>query len=209
MVGERETGGEVAGRLAGGLGGARLQSAGGQCITVQVTSPPCPPCSTLMYECPPAPALCPPHHCVLLPPLVQHAGFYIPSPEVCRLPATPLHPFLPGTHHTQVLQTSSPSYLLLASLDAARYDAVQTTAWVSAWTTSLKARRALEKISGLVLLDDAHVAASESVGGFDPLRVVVNVADLGLTGYEAAKWLEEAWGVVPEMSTLNVSPHYQ
>jgi arginine/lysine/ornithine decarboxylase len=112
---------------------------------------------------------------------------------------------LPGTHHSQVLQTSSPSYLLLASLDAARYEAVQTTAWVSAWTTSLKARRALEKISGLVLLDDAHVAASESVGGFDPLRVVVNVADLGLTGYEAAKWLEEAWGVVPEMSTLNVS----
>jgi arginine/lysine/ornithine decarboxylase len=39
------------------------------------------------------------------------------------------------------------------------------------------------------------------VSGFDPLRVVLNVQGLGLTGFDAAAWLEEQHGVVPELAT--------
>jgi arginine/lysine/ornithine decarboxylase len=48
------------------------------------------------------------------------------------------------------------------------------------------------------------VCVQESVLGFDPLRIVVNVQGLGLTGYDAAAWLEEKHGIVPELSTNKV-----
>ncbi len=43
-----------------------------------------------------------------------------------------------------------------------------------------------------------------SVAGWDPLRLVVNVSSLGLTGFQAAEWMEQHHGVVSEMATLQL-----
>lgn len=101
----------------------------------------------------------------------------------------------------QVLQTSSPSYLLLSSLDAARRHAFAPNAWLVPLAAADAARAQLEALPGLCLLQDGSCGAQQSVAGFDPLRVVLNVQGLGLTGYNAAAWLEEQHGIVPELAT--------
>lgn len=104
-----------------------------------------------------------------------------------------------------MLQTSSPSYILLASLDAARRHAFAPGSWLAPLAAADAARVQLAGVAGLVLLQDGSCAAQESVAGFDPLRLVVNVQELGVSGYDAAAWLEEQHGVVPELATQKVS----
>jgi arginine/lysine/ornithine decarboxylase len=104
----------------------------------------------------------------------------------------------------QVLQTSSPSYILLSSLDAARRHAFTPGVWRTPAAAAAAARAQLADTPGLSLLQDGGCGAQESILGFDPLRVVVNVQGLGLTGYDAAAWLEEKHGIVPELSTNKV-----
>ena len=71
------------------------------------------------------------------------------------------------------------------------------------------ARQGLVKLSSqhnnrLTLLQHGSCASEESIKGFDPLRVVVNVQGLGLGGYAAAEWLEERHSIVPELATAQV-----
>jgi len=88
-----------------------------------------------------------------------------------------------------LVQSSSPSYLLLSSLDIARM--IMETKGHSLF---LSARACAEKIRKLLPL-----YAPPNPYTSDPLRLVVLASDLGLTGYELAKhWLEQ--GVAVEMS---------
>ena len=105
---------------------------------------------------------------------------------------------------SQVLQTSSPSYLLLASLDAARHQAFQPETWTGPVAAAAAARAGLTAMSGIMLLEEGSTGVQSSIAGFDPLRLVVNVEGLGLTGYKAAEWVEQRHGVVPEMATDKV-----
>lgn len=110
----------------------------------------------------------------------------------------------------QVLQTSSPSYILLSSLDAARRHATTPTNWSTPLAAEASARRGLVKVSSqcnncLTLLQRGSCGSEESIEGFDPLRLVVNVQDLGLKGYAAAAWLEEKHGIVSELATSQVT----
>lgn len=50
-----------------------------------------------------------------------------------------------------------------------------------------------------------HGGSVGSVAAFDPLRLVVNASGLGVTGFEAAEWLESRHGIVPELATVKVS----
>lgn len=68
------------------------------------------------------------------------------------------------------------------------------------------ARDQLAQLPGLSLLQDGSCGCQESVLGFDPCRLVLNVASLGVSGFAAAAWLEEQHGIVPELATNKVGP---
>lgn len=109
----------------------------------------------------------------------------------------------------QVLQTSSPSYILLSSLDAARRHAVTPGNWSIPLAAAAAAREGLVKLAGqsdnkVTLVQQGCCGSERSVAGFDPLRLVVNVSGLGITGFAAAERLEQEHSIVPELSTVQV-----
>ena len=101
----------------------------------------------------------------------------------------------------QVLQSSSPSYLLLASLDAARSQLEQPAAPLlsNALANARALRTALRSLApALTLLGDSTAALP---AGFcaDITRVTVGVWGLGMSGYQAAEALQ-ALGVAVELA---------
>lgn len=103
-----------------------------------------------------------------------------------------------------MLQTSSPSYLLMASLDAARAQASNPAAFEECLAAAALARRRLAQLPGVRLLSVEHVGGSEgaaAAAGLDPLRLTLSFAPLGLSGYAAAEALEQRHGIVPELAT--------
>lgn len=103
----------------------------------------------------------------------------------------------------KLIQTSSPSYLLAASLDAARRQlAVRGSDILErVLETAGQLRQDLSRIGGLEVLGPEHIDG-EGVCGFDPARLVVRVSGLGLTGYQAADWLAKR-GFYVEMGDPN------
>lgn len=96
-----------------------------------------------------------------------------------------------------MVQTSSPSYLMMLSLDAVRYD-METRGRESlgrALHAVLMGRHEGKKIQGLDLLDRVDDAA-----GIDPFKWWIQVGQLGLTGIEAERWLRERQGIFLEMA---------
>lgn len=89
-----------------------------------------------------------------------------------------------------MLQSSSPSSLLLASLDAARARlSVSGPALLShAVSMAEEARERIRKIPGLWCYGRELVGRG-GVTAHDPTKVLVRVADLGTTGFGAAEWL--------------------
>ncbi|GBF34371.1 lysine decarboxylase [Desulfocucumis palustris] len=85
-----------------------------------------------------------------------------------------------------LLQTSSPSYPLMASLDASRKRLLmEGDLFGRSLELALALREKLIKIKGIEVFGSEHVDG-DAVYGFDPLRVVVSVRKAGLTGYQAA-----------------------
>lgn len=91
-----------------------------------------------------------------------------------------------------LLTTTSPNYLLMASLDAARAQLAANAAAMAeaAFAVAEKLRKSLRDIDGLQVLDAGILTRSE-VAGFDATKVTVNVTGLGLTGIEAGELLRE------------------
>ncbi|MDK2882459.1 MAG: hypothetical protein PWP58_795 [Bacillota bacterium] len=100
-------------------------------------------------------------------------------------------------------QTTSPSYVLLASLDMARKQmalkgkelvakALRLARWV---------RAELAQVPGLTLLDET-VLNGAGCYAFDPTKIVVNARELGLSGYELEKLLRQHFGIQVELSDL-------
>jgi len=106
-----------------------------------------------------------------------------------------------------ILQSTSPSYLLLASLDAARewMEREGKKLWELALEAAQKARREIGRLPGLACLDET-VLQHPAAGGWDPVRLTVKVSGLGLSGFAAADFLArecrlqvemaDAWNVV-------------
>lgn len=110
----------------------------------------------------------------------------------------------------QALQSSSPSYLVMASLDAARAQAAHPAAHEGSLAAATHARKALARLPGVQLLtaEQAAACAPAQASGersttcsLDPLRLTVSLQRLGVSGYEAAQELEERHGIVPELAT--------
>lgn len=94
----------------------------------------------------------------------------------------------------QILQSTSPSYILLASLDAARQQMALHGQALMSHTLQLAdtARSKISTIPGLSLLQMPNL---------DPTRLTVTVSALGLTGFAAEEILDEKLGVTAEFAS--------
>lgn len=102
----------------------------------------------------------------------------------------------------QLLQSTSPSYLLLASLDAARQQMALHGEQLLTRTLELAevARSTISQIPNLSILE-----LKRSQPGFrilDKTRLTVNVTQLGLSGFEADEILHQQLGVTAELPML-------
>ncbi|KAL0333617.1 UNVERIFIED_CONTAM: Arginine decarboxylase [Sesamum angustifolium] len=98
----------------------------------------------------------------------------------------------------QTLQSSSPSYLLLASLDAARAQLSDNhgTIFNQAIELAVEAKAVIDKIPGITLIDIPNFPKFPAI---DPLRVTVGVWYLGISGFEADNILYRDFGIVSEL----------
>ncbi|MEH2032076.1 MAG: aminotransferase class I/II-fold pyridoxal phosphate-dependent enzyme [Nostoc sp.] len=104
----------------------------------------------------------------------------------------------------QLVQSTSPSYLLLASLDAARQQMALHGKMLMSRTLQLadEARTIISQIPGLSILEMPRLGGSPGFVGLDKTRLTVTVSALGLTGFEADEILDEKLGVTAEFASL-------
>ena len=102
----------------------------------------------------------------------------------------------------RLLRSTSPSSLLLGSLDAARRQLVLHGEQILYETLQAIdfARAKLQTIDGIALVDSALVGRM-GVAGYDPMRIVVDVRGTGRTGYEIADALRRSYDVHLELPT--------
>ena len=102
----------------------------------------------------------------------------------------------------RLLRSTSPSSLLMASLDAARRQlAVHGEALLhETLAGSRRLRAKLMSIPGVRVVG-AEQVGRPGVADWDPLRVVVDVRETGRTGYEVADALRQAYDVQVELAT--------
>jgi arginine decarboxylase len=103
----------------------------------------------------------------------------------------------------RLVQSTSPSYLLLASLDAARQQMALTGHDCMAHTLDLahQARTQLFQLPQLrVLCPDSGITPGFAT--LDPTRLTVDVTDCGLTGFAADEILHQSLGVTAELPSL-------
>src|SRR4051812_46639683 len=100
----------------------------------------------------------------------------------------------------RLLRSTSPSSLLLASLDAARRQlALHGEQLLHETIEAIGVARAkLETIPGIALVD-ASLVGRMGVAGHDPLRIVLDVRGTGRTGYEIADALRRSYDVHVEL----------
>jgi arginine decarboxylase len=103
----------------------------------------------------------------------------------------------------QMLQSSSPSNLLLASLDAARQQMVIEGSRLLSQTLKLAhhARGQIQQLPKLSVLQPEQ-AITAGFRSLDPTRITVNVSGLGLDGYTADEIFTQRFGVIAELPTL-------
>ena len=102
----------------------------------------------------------------------------------------------------RLLRSTSPSSLLMASLDAARRQlAVHGEALLhETLAGSRQLREKIDSVPGLRTIG-ADQVGRPGVADWDPLRVVVDVRATGRTGYEVADALRQAYDVQVELAT--------
>jgi arginine decarboxylase len=104
----------------------------------------------------------------------------------------------------QLVQSTSPSYLLLASLDAARHQMATQGEQRLEQTLQLadEARSRLNQIPGLSTLSPEQAGQSAGFTALDRTRLTVTVKGLGLDGFTADQILNEQLGVTAELPSL-------
>lgn len=104
-----------------------------------------------------------------------------------------------------LVESTSPSALLTASLDAARrHNVLEGRELLSETIASLRElRRAVVAIDGLDVLDES-IAEAPSVFAWDPLRLSIDVRGTGATGNEIARHLRVEHDIWLELYAENV-----
>lgn len=107
----------------------------------------------------------------------------------------------------QLTQSTSPSYLLLGSLDAARQQ--MATAGLALMTQTImladQAHEELSQLPGLRVLQprwETGKGQNKSALIGDRTRLTVDVSQLGITGFQADDLLHEQFGVTAELPAL-------
>ena len=102
----------------------------------------------------------------------------------------------------RLLQSTSPSYLLLASLDAARQQMALDGEDLMSQTIELAkiARAKISQIEGLSVFE--LDTATPGCKYLDPTRLTVTVTGLNLTGFAADEILTDRLGVVAELPSM-------
>jgi arginine decarboxylase len=102
----------------------------------------------------------------------------------------------------RLVRTTSPSSLLLASLDGARRQmALHGEQLLHETLQAIAAARAkLKTIPGIALVDGAYVGRP-GVAAYDPMRIVLDVRETGRTGHEMADALRRSYDVNAELAT--------
>ena len=105
-------------------------------------------------------------------------------------------------HAVRLVRSTSPSSLLMASLDAARRQlAVHGEALLTRTLEAAGALRArIEAVPGCRVVG-AEQVGRPGVAGWDPLRVVIDVRDTGCSGYHVAATLRSTYDVHLELAT--------
>ena len=104
----------------------------------------------------------------------------------------------------QLTQSSSPNYILLASLEAAVAQMQESGEVLVTRSVALgqAARTRINRIPGLYCFGADRVG-QPGVFGFDPTKLVVTVSALGIRGNEAEMWLRCVGKVQAELSDVN------
>jgi arginine decarboxylase len=100
----------------------------------------------------------------------------------------------------RLLRSTSPSALLMASLDGARRQLAlhgEQILWETLQAIAV-AREKFVTIPGIALVDHALVGRM-GVAGYDPMRIVLDVRGTGCTGYEIADALRRSYDVHVEL----------
>jgi arginine decarboxylase len=102
----------------------------------------------------------------------------------------------------RLVRSTSPSSLLMASLDAARRQlAVHGEALLdSTIAAAAAAREAIDSVPGCSTLSE-DLVGMPGIVGWDPLRIVVDVRGTGCTGYEVAAALRASYDIYVELAT--------
>jgi arginine decarboxylase len=102
----------------------------------------------------------------------------------------------------RLVRSTSPSSLLMASLDAARRQlAVHGEALLDRTIrASDQARAAIDAVPGCSVVGEALVGRP-GIAGWDPLRLVIDVRGTGCTGYEVAAALRASFDIYVELAT--------
>ena len=102
-----------------------------------------------------------------------------------------------------MLTTTSTSYLLLASLDAARRTLAMNGRALAERAIGLArhARERINAIPGLYCFGN-DILGAEATFDYDPTKLTIHVRRLGITGYDAEKRLRERYNIEVEMSDM-------
>jgi arginine decarboxylase len=102
-----------------------------------------------------------------------------------------------------MLTTTSTSYILLASLDAARRHLALNGRSMAEKAIELAeyARAEINSIPGLYCFGD-DILGTDATFAYDPTKVCIHVRKLGITGYEAENWLRERYNIEVELSDM-------
>jgi len=115
-----------------------------------------------------------------------------------------INDIIPGIEdYLTLLQSTSPSYLLMGSLDAARKQWAENGCEMAEKMVELSwdLRNKVLSLEGVFLLD-RETLNSPVISGFDPTKLLLNAWNLGLNGFELAAELRQKYHIQPEMVSL-------
>lgn len=103
--------------------------------------------------------------------------------------------------YLMMLQSTSPSFLLMASLDAARQNwAAQGAAMADIMVASaIDFRREIGQLKGISCLDREAIEGTAAIT-LDPTKIVINGGKIGLNGYQLAQILRHKYQIEAEMA---------
>ncbi|HWR72336.1 MAG TPA: arginine decarboxylase, partial [Nitrospirota bacterium] len=105
------------------------------------------------------------------------------------------------TNTLKLLQTTSPSYILMASLDLARMQMATEGRKLLDRTIKFaeSSRNKIDKISGITCFGKERAKAA-GMADMDVTKLTITVSDMGLSGYHVSQVLNTRFGIQVEMA---------